>query len=153
MGLAVVVVVPAIRAWVEEVDMAMLDDVDRRLHQWARWVAGGNAGGLGYASISYDGLRGASGDGPVIPTIAVEASADHDDVMSLPSELRRTVEVYYLGTTANRAVIAVELACSVSTVDARLTRAHLMLRDAFAERSRRNHEMREEARRRYLSCA
>lgn len=153
MGLVVVVVVPAIRAWVEEVDMAMLDDVDRRLHQWARWVAGGNAGGLGYASISYDGVRGASGDGPVIPTIAVEASADHDDVMRLPSELRRTVEVYYLGTTANRAVIAVELACSVSTVDARLTRAHLMLRDAFAERSRRNHEMREEARKRYLSCA
>lgn len=147
------VVVPAIRAWVEEVEMAMLDDVDRRLQQWARWVAGGNAGGLGYASISYDGLRGASGEGPVIPTIAVEASADHDDVMRLPSELRRTVEVYYLGTTTNRAAIAAELACSVSTVDARLSRAHLLLRDAFAERSRRDHQRREEARKRYMACA
>lgn len=130
----------------------MLDDVDRRLQQWARWVVGGGAGGLGYASLNWESLGGRTGGEAVIPTVAVEASADHDDVMRLPSELRRTVEVYYLGPTTSRVVLAAKLCCSTATVDARLTRAHRLLRDAFGERARRDGE-RTEAIRRQVQAA
>lgn len=112
--------------------MAMIEEVDRRLHNWARWVSGGMAGGLGYASLDLTGVRGGGADGAVIPTNAIEASATHDEVQRLSSELRRTVELYYQRTTS-RAGLSLLLCCSVSTVDARLSRAHRQLMDAFLE--------------------
>lgn len=130
--------------------MAMIDWVDRRLHNWARWLAVrgrgmGAVGGLGYAAVKWGepGGGSASGDGPVIPVWSVEASATHDQVVKLPSELRRTVEVYYLETDS-RARISVKLCCSVSTVDARLTRAHRLLKEAFDQVERAAHEHRQE---------
>lgn len=127
--------------------MAMLDDIDRRLQQWARWKLGASSGGLGYASLNWESFGGRTGGEPVIPTVAVEASADDDDVKRLPSELRRTVEVYYLGSTTSRVVLAGLLCCSTATVDARLTRAHRQLRDWFGERARRDAERTQEVRR------
>lgn len=126
--------------------MAMIDWVDRRLHNWARWLAvrGGGSGGLGYAAVKWGGPGGSSGaDGPVIPVWSVEASATHDQVVKLPSELRRTVEVYYLETDS-RARISIKLCCSVSTVDSRLTRAHRLLKEAFDEVERAAHAHQQE---------
>lgn len=116
--------------------MAMIEWVDRRLNNWARWkVSGGrSAGGLGFASLNWGSLGGASGapGEAVIPTWSVEASETDSQVVLLPGELKRTVELYYL-ETESRAQLSVRLCCSVSTVDARLTRAHKMLSDAFNE--------------------
>lgn len=113
--------------------MAMIDWVDRRLNNWARWmsVRGGGSGGLGYASVNWTGMAStSSADGPVIPVWSVEASETNEQISKLPSELRRTLEVYYL-ETESRARISIKLCCSVSTVDARLTRAHRLLAAAF----------------------
>lgn len=119
--------------------MAMIEEVDRRLHNWARWLSGGMSGALGYASLNLTGVRGGGADGPVIPTNAIEASSTHDEVQRLSSELRRTVELYYLQTNS-RAGLSLLLCCSVSTVDARLARAHRQLMDAFLEADQRAHE-------------
>lgn len=110
--------------------MAMIDWVDRRLNNWARWVVGGGATGLGYAAMQWGSVGSGGNPGAHIPTDAVEASETHDEVMRLPPELRRTMELRYL-ETENRAVLAAKLACAVATVDTRITRAHRMLADAF----------------------
>ena len=32
--------------------MARIEDIERRLLNWARWKAGGRSGGLGYSAIN-----------------------------------------------------------------------------------------------------
>lgn len=124
--------------------MAMIEWVDRRLHNWAMWVERGGSLGLGYARLN---LMAAPSDGApaeaVIPCDAIEASETHDQVMRLPSELRRVVELYYTVTTS-RAQLAVQMHCAVATVDARLGRAHRTLGDAFNDLEEQRRAKREQ---------
>lgn len=129
------------------VDMAMIEDIDRRLHNWARWLAGGMSGGLGYGRSSmWNNVQVDCGTAveAIIPTNAVEASETHEEVEKLPLVLRDTVRLYYT-RTQSRAGLAILLNCAVATVDARLTRAHRVLQDAFMDRD----EARRQVRQRY----
>jgi DNA-directed RNA polymerase specialized sigma24 family protein len=131
--------------------MAMIDWVDRRLHNWARWARGGNAGGLGYATVNLMAVSSGASSGAVIPTNACEASETHDEVMKLPSELRATLEMYYM-VSEGRAQLAVRLCCAVATVDARLTRAHRLLADAFDTKARAHQALHDEMVRQTLAA-
>ena len=125
--------------------MAMIEEIDRRLHNWARWLSGGMSGGLGYGRASiWDTVRVdcATSAEAVIPTNAVEASETHADVEALPLVLRDTVRLYYT-RTQSRAGLAVLLGCAVATVDARLTRAHRVLMDVHMDREEKRRAVRE----------
>lgn len=122
--------------------MAKLEWIDQRLQNWARWVHGGLAGGLGYSGMRWGAPTASSSDREaVIPTNAVEASETHDEVVKLTPELRQTVEVYYLGS-GSRAQMCERLRCATATIDSRLTKAHRLLADVFSERQRRQASMR-----------
>lgn len=125
--------------------MARIEDIERRLLNWARWRCGLMRGGLGYASVDLGAERvdgGGGYDAPaVIPTSDVEASETDQAVMSLPGELRRTVEVCYLdGGGVQRH--AAKLACSESTIKARIWRAHRLLSAWYAGRAAAAREQR-----------
>lgn len=107
--------------------MRKLEDIERRLLNWVRWKAGAGVGGLGYASVNLlaalsGGSRTAHDPVP-IPTMAIEAEETDRAVQALPSELRRTVEVVYLGR-GGAADHARALAVSVATVRSRVCQAH-----------------------------
>ena len=113
--------------------MARVDDVERRLLNWVRWRAGSGSGGMGFARS--DMAAGPGRDGyreSVIPTVDCEAEETDRAVMALPSELRATVESFYLGRgtildKANR------LCCRVPTVYARIDRAHRVMQAWLAD--------------------
>ena len=113
--------------------MAMIDWIDRRLHNWARHHEGSLIGGLGYATVNLQAVGGSSGQCEVvIPTNQIEAEETEVAVRKLPRELQRTVELYYR-RTASRKELASLLGCSLPTVDSRLSRAHRLLADMFNE--------------------
>jgi hypothetical protein len=117
--------------------MARIEDIERRLLNWARWKAGGRSGGLGYSAINLvaatvgggrDGYREA-----VIPTNDCEADETDQAVLALPSEMRRTVEVVYVegGGMASKAR---RLCCTERTVQARIEQAHLKISRWLADK-------------------
>lgn len=123
--------------------MAMIDWVDRRLHNWARYREGGLDGGLGYARVN---LMTVGSGGPavsVIPTNAMEANETGEAIKTLPADLVHTVELYYR-RTANRKELASMLGCAQPTVDSRLTRAHRMLADWFNDRAAEQQRVRDD---------
>jgi hypothetical protein len=107
--------------------MARIEDIERRLLNWARWKAGGRSGGLGYSAINLQAaVVGGGRDGyreATIPTNDCEADETDQAVLALPSELRRTVEVVYVegGGMAQKAR---RLCCAEPTVHARIDQAH-----------------------------
>lgn len=108
----------------------MHEDIERRLQNWGRWKHGAGAGGLGYAKVRV-GLAGEQVDcdrdlGAVVPTINVEAEETDRAVLQLASELRATVEVYYVlgGSVAQKAQ---RLAVTEATVYARLRRVRYLV--------------------------
>lgn len=107
--------------------MGRIEDIERRLQNWARWKTSSGSGSLGYARVqlasdtSREGYREAR-----IPTLDCEAEETDRAVLALPSELRRTVELHYLGGGSLRRQAAV-LCCSESTVHARIVRAHQVI--------------------------
>lgn len=109
------------------------EEVERRLLNWARWRAGGQRGGLGYASVSL-GMQSGSARyrESVIPTSAGEAVETDEAVQHLEEPLRRVVTRHYADGLSVVA-ISLELRCAVSTVYTRLDRAHLLLDAAFHE--------------------
>lgn len=126
--------------------MARDADIDRRLHNWARWRAGMRHGGLGYASVDMAAERvdGEGYDAPVpVPTVDVEASETEEAVLALPSELRATVEAVYLGQRSIK-VIAARLCVAEPTVHARIWAAHTKLRAWLSERMARRRAQREQ---------
>lgn len=124
--------------------MARIEDIERRLLNWARWRAGMKGGGLGYASadMAAERVDGGGYDAQaIIPTIDVEASETDQAVMTLPSELRRTVEVCYLdGGGMKRHMV--KLACTEETIKARIWRAHRLLSGWYADKAARARENR-----------
>ena len=113
--------------------MARIDDIDRRLQNWGRWKHGAGAGGLGYARVrSMMRVDGGEHAGPVVPTNDCEAQDTDDAVMSLASELRATIEVYYVlgGGMGDKAI---RLACTEATIRNRLARAHPLIQSYLSE--------------------
>lgn len=114
--------------------MARIEDIERRLLNWARWKLGGTSSGLGYATarcwavVVTPGYREA-----VIPTVACEAEETDRAVQSLASELRATLEVVYLMNEPMKRKIAY-LCCCEATIKARIWRAHRMLVNFFSDR-------------------
>lgn len=119
--------------------MARLDDIERRLLNWARWRASQGSGGpLGYAAIRLGGegvgQREAYREAR-IPISECEATETEDAVMGLPAELRATVIVVYTGSGSQANHLA-ELAIGLTTLKARVGQAHRWLAGYFAERQR-----------------
>lgn len=117
--------------------MARNEEMERRCLNWARWKNGEGQGGLGYGSggwMSSGADRGGYREAKV-PTLDVEAEQTDRAMQSLESALRRTVEVYYLGTgTMEERCRALQI--SRATIYVRVDKAHEVLaawlRDAEA---------------------
>lgn len=80
--------------------MARNEEMERRCLNWARWRNGAGAGGLGYGGGGWN-WSGADRGGyreAIVPTLDVEAEQTEQGLQTLTPYLRRTVEVYYLGT-------------------------------------------------------
>lgn len=107
--------------------MKKLEDMERRLLNWSRWKSGPGVGGLGFASVNMIAALAGVSRGPhdevPIPTMALEAEETDRAVLALPAELRRTIEVVYLGR-GGMPEHATALAVPVATVRARVCRAH-----------------------------
>lgn len=115
--------------------MAKIDDVERRLLNWARWKIGGESGGLGYASATLGLMAGAGTSAyreSLIPTGVAEAVETDNAVKLLDLDHRRVViEHYEHGLSL--AATSVKLGCSVATVYARVDRVHRLLDQAFRD--------------------
>lgn len=138
--------------------MARIEDIERRLLNWARWKLGDSTGGLSYASVDLT-LSNAGRDGYIeatVPTLDVEAEVTQQAVMSLDSHLRVTVEAVYVGR-GTMIEKARELCCGEATIYARIDLAHyrisawLSARAATAREQRRIVEALQEGARPKLS--
>lgn len=109
---------------------AKIEWVEQRLLEWARWSLTRGSGALGYAAVDLASSDGGSGrDGyreSVIPTSDVQASETADAVAMLPSEIRATVECYYLGT-GTQAQKLIRLCIAATTMRDRIGKAHRLL--------------------------
>lgn len=115
--------------------MARNDDMERRLLNWARWKLTGGSGVLGFASVNLEAAdmpREPYADAP-IPTSNIEACETEDAVMKLPSELKATIEVHYLGNQPRRVKLQ-RLCISERAYDLRIERAHRLMCDHFMAR-------------------
>jgi DNA-directed RNA polymerase specialized sigma24 family protein len=107
--------------------MSRIDWLDRELRNWARWMLGQRAGGLGYARCDMSVERVDGGEGydaqAHIPVDACEAEVIDRAVMALDGVLRATVEQVYLqpGTMTDHAA---KLGCHERTLRDRIERAH-----------------------------
>ncbi len=113
--------------------MRMLPDMDRRLLNWARYVALMCDGGrVGRAGLEHR-VDGEGWDAPtVIPTGDAEAEETGRGVMTLRSELRAATECWYLGA-GGVAAKARRLCCSESTLRERVGLAHRELSQWLAD--------------------
>ncbi|MGL4573941.1 MAG: hypothetical protein ACRCV9_04040 [Burkholderiaceae bacterium] len=103
------------------------DDIERRLLNWARWLAGPGRGGLGYTAPRYDDMPTTTCRESVIPTNGAEAAQTDTLVKKLPSECRRAVELIY-AQACGVSKASKLMACGLSTVHARIDRAHTLLK-------------------------
>lgn len=124
---------------------ARIEDMDRRLDNWARWRAGGRAGGLGFAAVNtlaaLGGDRGRYREA-TIPTVDCEGAETDIAVRALPVELVRTIEVHYL-SGLGVAAQAVKLGVTPATVRVRLCRSHGLLQTWFADQAQQRRAQRE----------
>lgn len=119
--------------------MAKIEEIERRLQNWSRWRLTRGAGPLGFAAVSLGdptvGVRTPFEEAP-IPTNAIEAGETDDAVRVLPSEIRRTVEVYYVEGRSERHRLAL-LCVGKATMHERIDRAHRLLSSNFAAKNDR----------------
>jgi hypothetical protein len=118
----------------KEERMARIEDIERRLQNWARWKLGATHSRLGYAAMRWAGGVVTPGRREsVIPTIDCEAEETDRAVQALEPRLRATVEVEYLqGCSLRRK--AQQLACSEPAVKARIWQAHRQLSRWLADK-------------------
>ena len=114
--------------------------VEAKLQEWARWRLAGGGGALGYAAVPLCGetLSGGGRDGyreSVIPTSDVDASETDDAIHTLPSELRATVECFYLGAGTQVEKLR-RLCIAKQTMADRIGKAHRLLCAYFTDRQR-----------------
>lgn len=116
--------------------MARIDHIDRRLLNWARWLAKMRGGGGNYASIDLTqpvvDRSGWDAETPISIDDA-EASLTDTAVHQLEQDLRDAIAACYLGS-GSPAQYAKRLGVALATVYARRDRAHQALARWFAER-------------------
>lgn len=113
--------------------MARIEDIERRLLNWARWKGGAGQGGLGFAGVNMDSGGGSDGyREAVIPTMDCEAEETDRAVMSLASELRATVELVYRGR-GTMAEKARRLCITEAGVYRRIDQAHARIQQWLAD--------------------
>ena len=116
--------------------MARIEEVERRLLNWARWRAGAGSGGMGFASVNMAACGDRSGNREsVIPTLDCEAEETDRAVMALASELRATVEAIYLGN-GTMAAKARRLCVTEDGINRRIGRAHARIQAWVADLAR-----------------
>lgn len=124
--------------------MARIEDIERRLLNWARWRALMADGGGRFARVTLGEERvdGEGWDAPtVIGTDDAEAEVTEQAVMALPSPQRAAVEAHYLGTgTAARK--AARLCIAVATMYQRVEVAHRSIARWLADRVQMQREQR-----------
>jgi DNA-directed RNA polymerase specialized sigma24 family protein len=124
--------------------MARIEDIHRRLLNWARWRSCRGTGGLGYSGVDLT-LANAGRDGyaeATVPILDIEAEETAQGLLSLPSELRATVELYYLGTGTMKDK-AKRLCCAEATVYARIDQAHYQLQSWLSGKAHAQREQRD----------
>lgn len=117
--------------------MARDEEMERRLQNWARWKLGGSRNPLGFAAVDLENVgmpRDPYGAQAPIPTDDIEASETHDAVLKLPSELKATVELHYLGAGSQEKK-ATRLCITTRSMRERVERAHRLLSSHFAHRA------------------
>lgn len=102
--------------------MAIIEDIERRLLNWAEWQHGGLSGGLGYAACSLDAVRGGKGSPAVVQSGEPEETAQA--IQSLQQDLRDVVRMWYLVGNIGVAEKARRLGCCVQTLYRRREAAH-----------------------------
>ena len=116
--------------------MRMLDDMDRRLQNWARWcwqLADGGRPASGH-SWEEDRVDGEGYDAPtVIPTSDAEAEETGKAVAAMPSELRAACEAWYRGSGGVQQKCK-RLCISETTLRERIGRAHRWLAQWLSDR-------------------
>ncbi|MES2959788.1 MAG: hypothetical protein V4792_16485 [Pseudomonadota bacterium] len=124
--------------------MARIEDIERRLLNWARWTINRTGGVLGYAAAAME--ERVDGEGwdaqAVIPTVDCEASDTELAVQALDERLKATVQMVYLQGGGLRRK-AERLCCSEATVHARIDEAHRKLSAWLADRAQRRQAERE----------
>lgn len=116
--------------------MRMLDDMDRRLRNWARWCWQLSAGGRPVSGRAWieDRVDGEGYDAPsVIPTSDAEAEETAKAVAAMPSELRAAVEAWYCGA-GGVAQKCRRLCIGETTLRERIGRSHRWLGQWLADR-------------------
>ena len=112
--------------------MARIEEIERRLLNWARWSAGRSGG---YAAVKLGQVplpRDPYAD-KAIHTNDAEGSETDAAVAALPSELKATVVEFYLGRGGMRDH-ARALGCAEQTIYRRVDQAHVLLDRYFADR-------------------
>lgn len=111
----------------------MIDWIDIRLKEWARWLASSADSGRGYQVSSINRWYQASGwnEGSarvaVIPVNDIQAVVTNRAVMRLEPMRRAVVEVYYAGRYETSYAMAESLGVALSTFYLRLNMAHVEL--------------------------
>ena len=123
--------------------MKRIEEMERRLLNWARCVLGDRAGGMGFATVD---LTLANADRSenresVIPRDEVEARVTAEGILTLEDDLRRAVQAFYLSGGGHE-LIAKRLAISKATMYERVARSHHKLQAWLADRERRLVEQR-----------
>lgn len=114
--------------------MARIEEIERRLQNWARWKQGAGSGGLGYGSSWSSDGGGSRYREAVIPTFDHEAAITDEGVNALEARLRLTLHQVYL-TADSPELDARQLGISKMAVDARVWQAHRHLSSWLAERA------------------
>ena len=113
--------------------MARIEDIERRLNNWARWKLGGTSGGLGFSKPWLDREGGGySYREAVIPIVDCEAEETDRGVQRLDDVTQETLEKVYIGS-GSLARKSVSLGVSESTIHARVWEAHRRLASWFSE--------------------
>jgi DNA-directed RNA polymerase specialized sigma24 family protein len=117
------------------------DEWDRRLRNWARWLAAGQIH-LGYISPVYALALPGPRSGFRAPILEGEASDTDRLVAQLPRHLRRALILWYCGR-GTREQMARQAGCSRSTLQERVECAKRTLREIRDQRAQiRDHSIR-----------
>ena len=125
--------------------MARDADIERRLINWADWLAGLRSSGLGFGNPNRteDRVDGEGYDAPSRnPVFDDEAETTDKVVRSLPDDLRRTVVAVYTGPGGFKR-IAQGLGITEMAVHARLWVAHYRIRVWLSDDTAVKRRMRE----------
>lgn len=121
--------------------MAIIEDVERRLLNWARWKIGGCAGGMGYASVNFSGLPSGGSKGAIVQS--GEPEETERAVSSLDLELQVCVRLWYLEGRMTAVAKAARLGCCVPVMYRRREQAHRKIQVWLSDRAQERRSARD----------